>query len=145
MRSIGGILGEEPTRASARAGAGALDRPAPHHELARRQAAAGLRQGGTRHRPAQQGGAPHVPRLVRCRSTATASSTAIRISAITRSGPTAASICSISAASASFPPSFVKGVIDLYDALERGDRALAVACLRELGFHRPHAARSSRC
>jgi predicted unusual protein kinase regulating ubiquinone biosynthesis (AarF/ABC1/UbiB family) len=33
-----------------------------------------------------------------------------------------------------FPPSFVKGVIDLYHALERNDRDLAVAAYRSWGF-----------
>jgi len=33
-----------------------------------------------------------------------------------------------------FPPSFVKGVIDLYHALERDDRDLAVAAYRSWGF-----------
>ncbi len=33
-----------------------------------------------------------------------------------------------------FPPSFVKGVIDLYHALERNDRELAVAAYRSWGF-----------
>ena len=33
-----------------------------------------------------------------------------------------------------FPPSFVQGVIDLYDALERGDRALAVHAYESWGF-----------
>src|ERR1700676_1584873 len=33
-----------------------------------------------------------------------------------------------------FPPSFVKGVIDLYHALERNDRELAVQAYRSWGF-----------
>jgi hypothetical protein len=33
-----------------------------------------------------------------------------------------------------FPPSFVKGVIDLYHALERNDRELAVEAYRSWGF-----------
>ncbi len=54
-----------------------------------------------------------------------------------------ASIFSISAASASSGANFVKGVIDLYHALDRDDRDLAVAAYRSLGL-RPSDARDHR-
>ena len=47
---------------------------------------------------------------------------------------TSSSTCSTSAASASSGRQFVKGVIDLYWALARGDRDLAVAAYETWGF-----------
>ena len=46
----------------------------------------------------------------------------------------AESICSTMAASVSFPPTFVGGVVDLYRGLERGDEDLVVNAYETWGF-----------
>ncbi|MFO1071293.1 MAG: hypothetical protein U1E17_00960 [Geminicoccaceae bacterium] len=43
-----------------------------------------------------------------------------------------------------FKPSFVKGVIDLYWALQRSDRELAVEAYRSWGFEKPAQQRHGR-
>ena len=132
MRLYGEILRGEPGVAVPVPVARTLDPPAVDDDLARRGADPRDRESAvwpdaTRSRCGCSGSGT-------CRFTVTASSTATRISATTRWRRTGPSICSISAASGSSRASFVRGVIDLYHALQRGDRDLAVHAYQSWGF-----------
>ena len=118
--------------------AGALDRPAAHARLARRHAAA--RRTRTRRSRCA------TARRRRCsppggfRSAASASSTAIRISATTRCSSASGEPAGINLLDYGciriFPPKFVGGVVDLYHGLLHGDDDLVVHAYETWGFQR---------
>ena len=138
MRLYGEILADAPEVHVPAGVAGALDAPASHHDLARGKAAPLLRRSSARGAQPHRDGA--LQGLVAALRRITASSTATRISAITRSSRRTARPAGLNLLDYGciriFPPSFVEGVIELYRGFQTDDRDRIAAAYRDLGLSR---------